>query len=318
MKKGEIEAWVLRVVEQVRVQQPNEDSRVELKTEWIDPRKAARLIAGQANAAHGEPILWIIGLNQDLGIIGAQYEELAIWYEKVKAQFNGLAPEMTDMNISIDDRTLVALLFETDRAPFVIRNPLFGARKGGIEYEVPWRENTSTRTANRSQLIKLLSPLQFLPDLEVLSGDLIASPPKEAKENELEWKLHLEFYISTNRSEPHIFIPFHRCKASFYMKGEIHSYPLEPLVLSASKDSLTISATRTEIRVEGPGIAHLHGYTLTNDILKEDLINDIEVNVTLPVIGAEAPITLAIIMRLKSTFSPNEPRAIWTIKGNDQ
>ena len=136
MNKNEIENWALRVINQVHDHQPNEDFRVELKTEWIDPLKAARLIAGQANAAHGEPVLWLIGVNQELGVVGARHKELASWYEKVKAQFDGMAPPMLDLNIPVSDQTVVALLFETDRAPFVIKNPLYGKRKGGVEFEI--------------------------------------------------------------------------------------------------------------------------------------------------------------------------------------
>jgi hypothetical protein len=65
MRPIEIEAWVLRVVDQVKKGQPNEDRRVELKAEWIEPpEKAARQIAGHANAARGSNILWIIGLDE--------------------------------------------------------------------------------------------------------------------------------------------------------------------------------------------------------------------------------------------------------------
>ena len=305
---------MLRIIEQVRFNQPNEDFRVELKSEWIDPLKAARLIAGQANAAHGEPILWLIGVNQDLGVVGAQHMELASWYEKVKAQFDGLALEMTDLNIPVNDHTVVALLFETDRAPFVIKNPLYGKRKGGVEFEVPYRENTSTRTANRSQLIKLLAPFQSVPELEILNGDLIASPPKDAISHELEWKLHLEFYVSTNQPDTHIFIPYHRSKASFQIMQSLTNYPFETLVLSTAKDSLTISATRTEMRIEGPGIAHLHGYAETADIDIFTIQGGVEVSAAMPIIGAELPITLDAILQLKSITTVEDPRAIWTVK----
>lgn len=41
MRKHEIENWVLQIVDQVKVGQPNEDSRVELKTEYPEPKTAA-------------------------------------------------------------------------------------------------------------------------------------------------------------------------------------------------------------------------------------------------------------------------------------
>ena len=61
-----------------------------------------------------------------------------------------------------------ALYFETDRAPFVVKN-----QEGGtIQREVPWREATGVKSATRSQLLRLLSPLQRLPSLEVIGGTL--------------------------------------------------------------------------------------------------------------------------------------------------
>jgi hypothetical protein len=65
MNPTQIETWALRVIERVEARQPNEDSRVELKREWpAQPNRAARQIAGHVNAARGEPVLWLIGLNR--------------------------------------------------------------------------------------------------------------------------------------------------------------------------------------------------------------------------------------------------------------
>ena len=60
MRTHEIEEWALRATRRVEERQPNEDSRVELKADWIDPQKTARRIAGHANALRGEPILWTL------------------------------------------------------------------------------------------------------------------------------------------------------------------------------------------------------------------------------------------------------------------
>ena len=45
----------------------SEDDRVELKGEWpTDIPKAARRIAGHANASGGQSVLWVIGLDEEL------------------------------------------------------------------------------------------------------------------------------------------------------------------------------------------------------------------------------------------------------------
>lgn len=83
----------------------------------------------------------------------------------MKAEFDELAPEPVSLNIPVDGVTIVALYFETDRAPFVVKNPVGGT----VQREVPWREATSIKSATRSQLIRLLTPIQKLPTVEVVA-----------------------------------------------------------------------------------------------------------------------------------------------------
>lgn len=163
MKTYEIDAWALRVIERIEQQQPNEDSRVELKAEWPDkPERAARQIAGHANAMRGESILWLIGVDEEQGVKGASQNNLANWWPQVKAQFDNLAPDVREVSIPCkDNKTVVALYFETDRIPFVVKNSFYGKKNGGpVQLEVPWREGTAVRSATHSDLIQLLSPLQ--------------------------------------------------------------------------------------------------------------------------------------------------------------
>ena len=80
MNSRQIESWALRVIDCVKRGQPNEDFLVELKRDWIDEAKAARRIAGHANAARGENILWLIGFDEKEGVdcvIGANTADLA-------------------------------------------------------------------------------------------------------------------------------------------------------------------------------------------------------------------------------------------------
>ncbi len=51
---------------------------------------------------------------------------------------------------------VVAMLFETDRAPFVVKNPAYGTVGGDpVSLEVPWREGATTRSARRRDLLRL-------------------------------------------------------------------------------------------------------------------------------------------------------------------
>jgi len=172
MKTHEIEAWALRAIERVEQHQPNEDSRIELRADWPDHKRAARWIAGHANALRGEPILWVIGVDEDRGVKGASQNNLPNWWAQVKAQFDGSHPELCDLLVNWKGNTVVALYFETERIPFVVKNPAHGSQNGGpVQREVPWRDGTSNRSATHSDLIQLLSPLQRpILDVEVGKG----------------------------------------------------------------------------------------------------------------------------------------------------
>lgn len=122
MNAFQIESWAIQVVERVEAGQPDEDFQVELKSEWPSPEKAARRLAAHANTARGEPILWLIGVDQKARTVtGANHMELSKWFEQVKAQFDErLAPSLKDLNIPYNGKTVVALLFDTERFPFVV------------------------------------------------------------------------------------------------------------------------------------------------------------------------------------------------------
>jgi len=283
MRAHEIEDWTLRVIEQVESGQPNEDYRVELKGEWPDARKAARQIAGHANAAHGEPVLWLIGVDEKTGVVGVDNEELADWFAQVRAEFDGLTPQMMrDLNIPVAEATVVALLFDTDRAPYLVKNPAYGQPSGGpVQLEVPWREARSTRTASRSDLLRILSPIQKAPSFELLNAWLKVYPERadyhpngpiyRDDPKNLAWKLHMDFYV-VPRTDTRVVIPFHHCTASFKIPERIpetqfESIVMEPLSSLSHRgdnvtkriDSVTIENTKYEVLINGPGKIVLRG-----------------------------------------------------------
>jgi hypothetical protein len=124
----QIEAWALRLIDRVEKQQNVEDVLVELKREWPDdPNKAAHRLGGHANAARGEPVLWLIGVDEKAGkVVSAPLSEFANWYPAVEKEFDGIAPRCIPLNIPHKDGTVVALLVETDRSPYVVRNAAHG------------------------------------------------------------------------------------------------------------------------------------------------------------------------------------------------
>lgn len=77
-------------MDQIRRGRVPEDARVELKAEWPgDHAKVARRTAGHTNAALGEPVLWVIGLDEGRGVVGVPAVDTAVWLAGVMAHFDG-------------------------------------------------------------------------------------------------------------------------------------------------------------------------------------------------------------------------------------
>jgi hypothetical protein len=317
MRPHEIENWALNVIDQVNSGQPIEDSRVELKGEWIYHYKAARQIAGHANAARGAPILWLIGVDEKEGVKGAKYEALADWFSQVKSQFDGIAPLMQDINVRANDETVVALLFETERAPFVVKNPNHGQPGGGkIAREVPWREATSVRSAKREELIRILSPLQSLPDFKFLKGDMSVGRYEDRGAYYI-WHLHLEFYIVPDYVEQ-IVIPFHQtkveCNLPHFGWMEFEQIELGPPTSfgyggSSRTLSQTISRTQDEVIIVGPGRIVLTANQRTA-VVENSMDEDVHVVITMTPTNQEAAVKIDDII-LPQTDSKGRAALRW-------
>lgn len=337
MRAHEIEDWTLKVIEQVKSGQPNEDYRVELKRQWPDAQKAARRIAGHANAAYGEPILWLIGVDEEKGVVGVNNEELTNWSAQMRAEFDGLAPQiLRDLNVPVEGETVVALLFDTDRAPYLVRNPVYGQVNGGsVQLEVPWREVTSTRTASRSELLRILSPIQKTPIFELLNawlkvfpelGETNACGDKTYSDDpkNFTWKLHMNFYVAP-RTDARVVIPFHRCKASFKVPGSIpesdlRAVSMEPLSsfdhrgsnITTRTDSLTIHNTKYEVLVHGPGMLALRGKT---DLPKAGIDSEqVQVRIKLLPVDCEHAVSFCETLHRASANPKEHELACWSLK----
>ena len=302
MTNIEIEAWTLRVIDQVSRNEHAEDARVELKAEWPDPSSAARLIAGHANAARGAPILWIIGVDDARGVVGAPPLELANWFPAVKSKFDGAMPSLHDLNVPVNGFTVVALLFNTDRAPFVVKNGAFGQPGGGsVKFEVPWREGRKTDTARREDLIRLLAPLTSPPDIEWLECSVYAENRKgENTEQITEWHLYGYFYLAPTSSAK-VVIPFHRTRATVHDANSMELEPWNQLRIRPPQrfhwvnehkfvdDSATMTATSDEVIASGPGKLRFE----TSGIFPiAELVVDkpLTVSIELRVVGGTRPI----------------------------
>ena len=282
----------MSILDRLKAGQPIEDSRVELKSEWIDSKKAARRIAGHANASHGEPILWLMGVDEKRGVVGANHTEMSTWWSKVESEFNELAPSLIrDMNVPYEGKTVVALLFENDRAPYVVRCP----DKPDI-LEVPWREGTKVRSARRSDLIKVLSPLTHAPEMEVRSCDLNVQRHQRSPT----FSVRMLLYVVLRTSNTPITIPCHRCSAEIHLPG--HSLRCQAnRVYFEAANSTRIQVSPGEATISGSGEVWVNAYGdlpgITKRGVKEQALVDIELNA----IGMDRPLHL----RWNGTTSPD-------------
>jgi Schlafen, AlbA_2 len=291
MTKIELEKWVLEIADRVLKNEPIEDDRVELKTKWPDDfHKAARQIAGLANQARGQMILWIIGLNEkEKKIVGAEQEEFSDWYNQVKSNFDELfAPSVESLNVQYEDKILVALLFESDRVPFVVK-----AKDGGqIHREVPWREMNSTRSAHRRDLIKLLTPSQVLPSIEILNTTLElryrGMPETSSGKDKLTLKMRL--YVIPSEGT-RVVIPHHQCQLTIqgFQPKEI-LLKLHIMRFKPPDNSPFAKSSNDQVIFESPEMVTLIG---KGDFeIEEQNVKDIIVNVNIYSQYAERTIPL--------------------------
>ncbi len=164
-----LEARVIAIAEAVLAGRQVEDDRVELKAVWPDAKhKTARQIAGHANASGGEPILWIVGLDEKSRKYGSTAgTEPANWWGAVSSHFVEVTPDLNVLRVPVAvGHDVFALQFATDRAPYVIS--VVGG--GQVEREVPWREGNSTRTARRHEMIRSVVAEAAVPKLELIGG----------------------------------------------------------------------------------------------------------------------------------------------------
>lgn len=165
MTPSELELWSRKVVDATLNGQRVEDSRVELKSKWIVPQEAARRLAGHANAARGENILWVFGIDENNErLTPVDPTEKGDWYRSVEKYFDGYAPRLLlDVNFEVNSSPLASLYFDTQHEPpFVIK----GTAGGYPEYTVPWRTGTAIRAASRAQLLSLLVPVRTILELK--------------------------------------------------------------------------------------------------------------------------------------------------------
>lgn len=322
MRVTQIEAWTLDVIERVKRRQHIEDSRVELKAEWPnDARRCARQLAGHANASRGAQLLWLIGVDERNGLVGAEVNDFGAWWRAVAKHFDELPPAHHAYAVPVDGRSVVAVLFDTDRVPHAVRNPKFSREADEcIEWEVPWRDASATRSARRSDLLRLLSPIVQLPDLAFVAGKFSLFPAQGGARERFDLKIQL--YVEA-RTEALLVVPFYRCRGEFaFGEGEFRdlrrltikpsmgSRPMQtgnrfaPSFLEEYTNSRTIDASDTEVLIRGPGMLFVEAAADPSGF-DADCQDRVTIRIVLPIVHSDLPLGIQCSLpRLKNKAIP--------------
>ena len=288
MTPADLELRVSQLLDSVAKRQPVESQLTELKAEWPEPpEKGARQLAGHANAARGERILWIIGADEKSGTVKTPTGDHLQWWQRVQSRFDELAPELLfDLAVPYNGQTIRALMFDTRRAPYVVK------LEGGDRLEVPWREATGTRSARHSDLIRLLVPQARAPDVEPHDGMVMVRRVDG-------WRVSVELYV-TPQGRRRVTIPFHRCKADLLIPDAAPT-TLNNLYLGpTAAKSHTIRSSSSEVVIDGPGLVVLSAGAALNVRINPPP-SAVRVNIALGLSGRSEPLPVEAGFRLEHT-----------------
>ena len=209
VKPSQLEATVLGAVMARRSGHSSEDDRIEFKRQWPGSDKA-RQLAAAANRANGEPLIYVIGVDDKDGSVHALDDtDPAMWWQQMQKSFDDATPDLTShLTITVaENEHVTALLFATDRAPYCITV----ANQGPLEREVPMREGSRTRSAYRRELLRLLLPSVHVPQVSVVKSELTLSPPDVyvGETGKATLILRTDLYFEHAGNDP-VFLPSHR------------------------------------------------------------------------------------------------------------
>jgi hypothetical protein len=291
MRGIDVEARVLRAIDNLRSGRQVEDSRMELKSMWPEAgAKTARLIAGHANAARGEEALWVIGVDEKGRTVpGVPPGDLSSWWAQTSSYFNEMAPTLRDLVVPVDGVNVVALVFDSSRAPFVV------STEGGgrVQREVPWREAAGARSATRSELIRMLVPQTRLPLVDLVDAELNYLPPQPPTKTHFEWRLELWAFFAV---EALTVVPFYRTRVDLTLPGPGNQLTFELVRLESSSPGASRGAD--ELTLLSSCMVVLKAY---RNAEMRFPVGPARIRVAIGAAGSDLPISLAVDLEFVGT-----------------
>ncbi|MCI9870574.1 hypothetical protein [Arthrobacter humicola] len=304
MRAIDLEARVITAVDQIRAGQLVEHDFVECKRNWPQDNKA-RQLAGSLNRAGGDPVVYIIGIDEKSGeVFDVSGTDVLDWWEQIKPKFDQTPPEMVrhiPVPVGGNGAHVVAVAFASDRAPYVVKT---GSANPSLE--VPMREGTGTRSARRDELLRLLIPVVRLPQVVVLEAIIYSEyyPPTSnaGSTEELSCSGQIRIYIEHNGQDL-VTLPAHGMRGRVTILDEKYDLEISPPMETASVptgpasysfqrpgDGVTITGPRAvplQLRVKGITLAHKLVLVATETM---------EIEIELEVLHAVKPLKITAIL----------------------
>ncbi len=266
MRRNELETKVLRLLRTCSFPTHIEDSTWELKSESsADPTRAARQLAGHANASRGEVIVWVFGVDEKRGVVGIEPFEVGVFLSQIEKSFASKMPELVSAVITeYDGKHIQILAFYTDEAPYLINNPMAGEKGERADREVPWRVGDVTRSATREQLLRMLESAVSQPEVDLLGTRLrLVTNFEEGRYQAVRYHVESKFYLIPRQDKPLIF-PLYKMQMRMLDQNGT-SRMLHDFDLHVSKEngdrSSSLLITDDELIVSGPGLVRLTAVT---------------------------------------------------------
>ena len=298
MTRGQLLARCLPILEAAEEGSPVEDSFVELKSALPQDAKAARAIAGSANAAAGEPVIWLVGVDEKRHeVIGASKDELSTWYPRLEHHFDGPPPRLSIVeNIPIRNRVVVAMVFETSEAPYVLQ-------RGSDSRDIPWREGNRTVSAHRADLLRILAPAFTIPvpRVDVVSARFRVERDRGNRVSRT--ILFVDLYVKP-ASDGTVVFPRHDCTVSI-RRNTASDAPLmadEVWLIESKAESGEVPADLSFTR---PGPCVLMAFFDSTFVMDGE---EAMVSITLCPVGAPQPVTIKETLALATSAALPERR----------
>ena len=196
------------------------------------------------------------------------------------------------------------------RPPYVVRN----ADGGRIGYWVPWREGNSTRAARHGDLLRVLIPVQSLPDVEILWASVSAHEyvPDGATDPLLQWWGTVDFYAAVPELRTIVF-PAHRVRSTLHLgdAGSPLRMSLRSMGPGSRRSHPLMDVSQQQLVLRGAGSIRVDVEANSDSRMGEELVS-VRMSIELGSPGTVLPVAFDVTLTADSPLNGREDTRRWT------